>query len=47
VATKDDKEIFIGPEEGARLPVLDVAHKVPSESLGGGLPSWSGGFLPA
>jgi hypothetical protein len=35
VATKDDKEIFIGPEEGARLPILDVAHKVPSESLGG------------
>ena len=35
MATKDDKEIFIGPEEGARLPVLDVAHKVPSESLGG------------
>ena len=35
MAAKDNEDIFIGPEEGARLPVLDVAHKVPSESLGG------------
>jgi quercetin dioxygenase-like cupin family protein len=35
VATKDNKEIYVGPEEGVRLPVLDVVHKVPSESLGG------------
>jgi quercetin dioxygenase-like cupin family protein len=34
VARKGNEEIFVGPEEGARLPVLDVAHKVPSESLG-------------
>jgi quercetin dioxygenase-like cupin family protein len=35
VAAKANEDIFIGPEEGARLPVLDVAHKVLSESLGG------------
>jgi quercetin dioxygenase-like cupin family protein len=35
VARKGNKEIFVGPGEGARLPVLDVAYKVPSESLGG------------
>jgi quercetin dioxygenase-like cupin family protein len=35
VAEKGNKEIFVGPDEGARLPVLNVAHKVPSESLGG------------
>jgi quercetin dioxygenase-like cupin family protein len=34
VARKDNKEIFIGPDEGAHLPILDIAHKVPSESLG-------------
>jgi quercetin dioxygenase-like cupin family protein len=34
VTRKANEEIFVGPDEGARLPVLDVAHKVPSESLG-------------
>jgi quercetin dioxygenase-like cupin family protein len=34
VARKANEVIFVGPDEGVRLPVLGVAHKVPSESLG-------------
>ena len=30
-----NKKIFIGPQEGAHLPVLDITHKVTAESLGG------------
>ena len=46
-----NKKIFIGPGEGAYLPVLDIIHKVTAESLGGaftiievGLPP--GGMIP-
>jgi mannose-6-phosphate isomerase-like protein (cupin superfamily) len=35
VAPKENKKIFIGPDEGAYLPVLDVTHKVTAESFGG------------
>ena len=30
-----NKKIFIGPGEGAHLPVLDITHKVTAQSLGG------------
>jgi quercetin dioxygenase-like cupin family protein len=30
-----NKKIFIGPAEGAHLPVLDITHKITAESLGG------------
>ena len=29
------KKIFIAPGEGARLPILDITHKVTAESFGG------------
>ena len=35
VAAKENKKIFIGPDEGAHLPVLDVTYKVTAESFGG------------
>ncbi len=35
MAAKENKKIFIGPDEGAYLPVLDVTHKVTAESFGG------------
>ena len=30
-----NKKIFIGPGEGAHLPVLDITHKIKAESFGG------------
>jgi quercetin dioxygenase-like cupin family protein len=30
-----NKNIFIGPDEGTYLPVLDITHKVTAESFGG------------
>ena len=30
-----NKKIFIGPGEGAYLPVLDITHKVTAQSFGG------------
>jgi len=47
VAAKENKKIFIAPDEGANLPVLDIAHKVPSGASAVRLRSWSGAFLPA
>jgi mannose-6-phosphate isomerase-like protein (cupin superfamily) len=35
MAAKESKKIFIGPGEGAHLPVLDITHKVTAESFGG------------
>jgi quercetin dioxygenase-like cupin family protein len=35
VAAKENKKIFIGPDDGTYLPVLDVTHKVTAESFGG------------
>jgi quercetin dioxygenase-like cupin family protein len=36
VATKEDKT-FVGPDEGAYLPVLDIVHKVTAEASSGSL----------
>ena len=30
-----NKKIFIGPQEGVHLPVLDITHKITAESFGG------------
>jgi hypothetical protein len=35
LAAKENKKIFIGPGEGAHLPVLNITHKVTAESFGG------------
>jgi quercetin dioxygenase-like cupin family protein len=46
VAAEEDKKILVGPDEGAYLPVLDIAHKVPSESFGGALTIVEWGLPP-
>src|SRR5215217_3800332 len=46
VAANENKKIFIAPDEGAYLPVLDIAHKVPSESLGGAVTIVEWGLPP-
>ena len=35
MSAKESKKIFIGPDEGAHLPVLDIVHKVTAEGSGG------------
>ena len=47
MAAKEDRKIFIGPDEGVHLPTLDIAHKVPSESFGGALTIIEWASLPA
>jgi len=37
VAAQEHQKIFIGPDQGAPLPVLDIVHKVTAESSGGTL----------
>jgi quercetin dioxygenase-like cupin family protein len=37
VVAKGNKKIFIRPDEGTYLPVLDIVHKVTAESFGGTL----------
>jgi quercetin dioxygenase-like cupin family protein len=46
VAAKENKKIFIGPDDGAYLPVLDVTHKVTAESFGGAFTIIKGGLPP-
>jgi quercetin dioxygenase-like cupin family protein len=45
VATKKSK-VFIGPDEGAYLPVLDITHKVTAEASGGSLTVEEWGLPP-
>ena len=35
MAAKQNRKIFISPQEGAHLPILEVTHKVTAESFGG------------
>jgi hypothetical protein len=35
-AKENEKEILIGPDEGAHLPILGITHKVTAEGFGGG-----------
>ncbi|MDQ3911756.1 MAG: cupin domain-containing protein, partial [Actinomycetota bacterium] len=37
MAAKNNNKIFIGPDEGVYLPVLEVTHKVTGEKFGGAL----------
>ena len=45
MATKEDKT-FVGPDEGAYLPVLDIVHKVTAEASGGSLTIEEWGLPP-
>lgn len=45
--SEEYKEIFIGPDEGASLPTLDIVHKVKAQSFAGRLSVIEWGFLPA
>ena len=42
----EHKKIFIGPGEGTRLPILDITHKVTTESFGGAFTIIEVGFPP-
>jgi hypothetical protein len=33
----EKSEIFVGPDEGAYLPVLDIVHKISAGASGGSL----------
>jgi len=47
VAAKEkNKKILIAPDEGAHLPILDITHKVTSESFGGAFTSIEAGIPP-
>jgi quercetin dioxygenase-like cupin family protein len=47
VAAKgNNKKIFISPDEGAYLPVLDIVHKVTAETFGGALTIEEWGLPP-
>ena len=41
-----NKKIFIGPQEGAHLAVLDITHKVTAQSFGGAFTSIEVGLPP-
>jgi quercetin dioxygenase-like cupin family protein len=45
-AKGNKKKIFIGPDEGTYLPVLDIVHKVTAESFGGSLTIEEWGLPP-
>jgi quercetin dioxygenase-like cupin family protein len=42
----EKNNIFIGPDDGTRLPVLDMVHKVTAESFGGALTISEWGLPP-
>jgi mannose-6-phosphate isomerase-like protein (cupin superfamily) len=47
VAAKEKNEkILIAPDEGAHLPILDITHKVTSESFGGAFTIIAAGIPP-
>jgi quercetin dioxygenase-like cupin family protein len=46
VAAKESRKIFTGPDDGTRLPVLDIVHKVTAESSGGSLTIEEWGLPP-
>jgi hypothetical protein len=37
VATQENRKIFVGPGEGAHLPILDIVHKITTDRSGGSL----------
>ena len=46
-AKDNEQKILIGPDDGARLPVLGITHKVTAEDLGGTLTSIEGRIHPS
>jgi hypothetical protein len=42
----EKNKIFIGPDDGTRLPILDMVHKVTAESFGGALTIIEWGLPP-
>lgn len=42
----EKNQIFIGPDDGVILPILDMVHKVPPESFGGALAILEWGLPP-
>jgi quercetin dioxygenase-like cupin family protein len=46
VAAQENQKIFIGPDEGVYLPVLDIVHKLPAEAFGGALSIVEWGLPP-
>src|SRR5215218_3343500 len=46
MAAQEHQKIFIGPDQGAHLPVLDIVHKVTAESSGGTLSILEWGLPP-
>src|SRR5215218_7006768 len=46
MAAQEHQKIFIGPDQGAHLPVLDIVHKVTVESSGGTLSILEWGLPP-
>jgi quercetin dioxygenase-like cupin family protein len=46
VATHEKDEIFVGPGEGAHLPILDIVHKVTADRSGGSLTVEEWGLPP-
>jgi hypothetical protein len=46
MAAKESKQIFIGPGEGAHLPILNITHKVTAEDFGGVFTIIEVGLLP-
>jgi quercetin dioxygenase-like cupin family protein len=46
VSIEKNKKVFIGPDEGVYLPVLDIVHKVTAESSGGALTVEEWGLPP-
>jgi quercetin dioxygenase-like cupin family protein len=46
MGAQEHKKIFIGPEEGARLPVLDIVHKLTAEVSSGSLTIEEWGLPP-
>lgn len=47
VAATENEKIFIGPDEGAHLPILGITHKVTAEHFGGAFTSIEGRIPPA
>jgi quercetin dioxygenase-like cupin family protein len=46
VATQENKKIFVGPGEGAHLPILDIVHKITADRSGGSLTIEEWGLPP-
>jgi quercetin dioxygenase-like cupin family protein len=46
VSTQEDKKIFVSPDEGTQLPLLDIVHKITADRSGGSLTVEEWGLPP-